>query len=103
MKNKYKAGADFERRVAKWYEEQGAEAIRSAGSHGICDVIALFPTHIVLNTLRISGYWSPIEKEIFDWAVTRLRLNGLPYVGRYVWRGNRAEKYKIYFKEVKIE
>jgi len=96
--SRYSSGARFENRCKDWYEEQGAEVIRSAGSHGICDVIALFPTHIVLNTLRVSGHWSPIEKEIFDWAVTRLRLNGLPYVGRYVWRD---DKNKIQFKEVK--
>ena len=100
MKNKYQAGANFERRVARWYEEQGADAIRSAGSHGDFDIIALFPTHIVVNTLRINNYWSPIERETFEWAVARLQIGRLPCVGRYVWRGDRHEKYEIHFKEV---
>jgi len=96
----YSRGANFERRVVAWYEEQGAEVIRSAGSHGLCDVIALFPTHIILNTLRISNYWSPIEKEVFEMMLSILRANGLPYVGRYVWRGDKSENYKIHYKNV---
>ena len=100
MKNRYRAGADFERRVCEWYEEQGAEPIRSAGSHGVFDVVALFPTHITVNTLRVNAKWSPIEKEVFEWAVKRLQLRKLPYVGRYVWRGGKHDNFKIHFTEI---
>lgn len=96
----YSRGANFERRICRWYEEQGAETIRSAGSHGLCDAVAFFPTHIVLNTLRIDGYWQPIERELFNGMLRLLRLRGLPYVGRYVWRGDKKDGYKIHFKDV---
>jgi hypothetical protein len=100
MKNKYQAGANFERRVAKWYEGQGAMVIRSAGSHGVCDVIALFPTVIILNTLRINSKWSPIEREQFLIALRNLRSDGLSYRGRYVWRGDKSGNYKIHYTEI---
>lgn len=91
----YSRGANFERRVADWYEEQGFEVIRSAGSHGACDVVALMPSLVIFNSLRITPYWSPVERETFEWIVKRLGIRG-----RYVWRGDKHDGYKIYFKEV---
>ena len=40
-KTNYQKGADFERKVVKYFEELGYLAIRSAGSHGPFDVIAI--------------------------------------------------------------
>ena len=96
MKNRYKAGADFERRVCDWYEEQGSDTIRSAGSHGVVDVLAVLHGLWIANTLRITPYWSPVEKEQFEMWCKRNKC-----VGRYVWRGDKHDNFKIHFAEVK--
>ncbi len=94
MTNKnYVAGANFERRVVKWYEAQGFDpVIRSAGSHGVSDVTAFCHSTVIFNSLRLSNYWSPAEREVFEAVVKK---NGA--LGRYVWRD---DKHRIQFKEV---
>ncbi len=102
MKNRYKSGADFERRIERWYQEQGFETIRSAGSHGVTDVTAIglgacngvHPV-VIFNSIRTNGKWTEIEKEVFETAVKMLWVNG-----RYVWRGDKKSGYKILFKDV---
>lgn len=39
--SRYKRGAAFERRIQHWLEGKGYLVIRSAGSHGIFDLIAI--------------------------------------------------------------
>lgn len=39
--SRYKKGVAFERRIKYWLEEKGYYVIRSAGSHGIFDLIAI--------------------------------------------------------------
>jgi len=92
MTTNYQKGANFERRVVKWYEEQGYDAIRSAGSHGLSDVTAFFFGLVIFNTLRLDNYWSPVEREEFEALCKRHDA-----VGRYVWRD---DKRRIIFKEV---
>lgn len=88
----YQRGANFERRVCKWYEAQGFDTIRSAGSHGTVDVMATFARLWIANTLRLSNYWSPVEREEFEAWCRRNYCEG-----RYVWRD---KSNKIQFKEV---
>ncbi len=90
----YKRGADFERRVAKWYESQGMDAVRSAGSHGLSDVTAFLDGKIIFNSLRLTNYWLPVEREQFEALVKRHSGS----IGRYVWREKGTNK--IQFKEV---
>lgn len=90
----YSRGANFERRVAKWYIEQGMDVTRAAGSHGPSDVTAFFLGKIIFNSLRLTNYWSPIEREEFKDLVKRQAGS----VGRYVWREKGTNK--IQFKEV---
>ena len=92
----YSRGSNFERRVCQWYEEQGYDAIRSAGSHGTVDVYATLGSLHIYNTLRLNNYWSPVEREQFE-AYTKRHQ---PCIGRYVWRGDKHDNYKIVFKEV---
>ena len=88
----YSRGSNFERRVAAWYESNGFDTIRSAGSHGTVDVLAVLGGMWVANTLRLNNYWSPVEREEFeDWCKRNKCL------GRYVWRDGK----KIAFREVK--
>jgi len=92
LSSNYKRGARFEVRVKTWYEDAGYDAIRSAGSHGTVDVLAVLNGLWIANTLRLSNYWSPVEREEFeDWCKRN------KCIGRFVWRdkGN-----KIQFKEV---
>lgn len=88
----YSRGANFERRVVKWYEDMGFDAHRSAGSHGLCDVIAVLNGQWIVNTLRLNNYWSPVEREEFEAYCRRNRCEG-----RYVWRGKGN---KIQFRRV---
>jgi len=39
----YRKGADFERRVRKIIESEGGFVVRSAGSKGVFDLIAIYP------------------------------------------------------------
>jgi Holliday junction resolvase len=41
--NRYAAGYTFEREVMKYLSERGWECVRSAGSHGVTDIIASKP------------------------------------------------------------
>ena len=92
MKNKYKAGANFERRVCRHYEALGFDTIRSAGSRGTVDVLAVLNGEWIPNTLRLSNYWSPVEREEFEALCKRHKCRG-----RYVWREKGTNK--IQFKE----
>jgi len=54
MPNKnYVKGANFERQVKKQYEEIGYLVVRTAGSHGVADLVAFPP-------LRNVKEWNPI-------------------------------------------
>ncbi len=93
MLTNYRRGADFERRVVKWYESQGMDAVRSAGSHGLSDVTAFLGGKIIFNSLRLKSYWSLVEREKFEALVKRHPGS----IGRYVWRDKGK---RIQFKEV---
>ena len=43
----YRKGANFERRVRKKLERMGAFVVRSAGSKGVFDLIAIFPNGVI--------------------------------------------------------
>ena len=94
MTNKnYVAGANFERRVVKWYEDMGFDpVIRSAGSHGLSDVTAFWFGFPFFNSLRLSNVWSPVEREQFEAMVKKNNAKG-----RYIWRD---DKHRIQFKEI---
>ena len=70
----YSRGADFERRVVKELTATGYYAMRSAGSHGIVDVVALCTTdmwgrgdvHDMLIQCKLKGVLSGRESnELF--------------------------------------
>ena len=91
--SQYKRGADFERRVALYYESLAFDVIRSAGSHGPSDVTAFLHGIIVFNSLRLNNYWSPAEREAFEALVKRHPTA----IGKYVWREKGTNK--ILFKD----
>lgn len=54
-------GTAFERRVMSFLTEWGYWCVRSAGSHGEVDIVALKPDEVVLVQCKISGRCDPIE------------------------------------------
>jgi len=68
MNKNYKNGAARERRIMKKLEKEGWFCIRSAGSHGPIDIIAMRQNHL-LGVLEIrfiqskkTGYLDPQER-----------------------------------------
>lgn len=84
MKNKYQAGANFERRVVKELEAQGWDCFRSAGSHGYADVIALKAGEIRLIQCQLDNYFPPAKREVL---IDGARRNGVQ--GFLAWREGR--------------
>jgi Holliday junction resolvase len=58
LMNNYRRGADFERRVCKYFEKTGHFVIRSAGSHGIIDLVAIKGGEVSLVQCKINGVLS---------------------------------------------
>ena len=61
----YQRGANFEREVKKYLEEMGYYVMRSAGSKGLADLIALKKGKTLLIQCKISGDISPKEFNAF--------------------------------------
>ena len=59
----YQRGYAFERRVRKWYAEQGWFAVRQPRS-AFPDIIALKDGQIHLTEARVDGYLSPDERRL---------------------------------------
>lgn len=58
----YRRGANFERRVKKYFEDLGYYVIRSAGSHGVFDLIAIKRGIVLGIQCKIDGKLTPKEK-----------------------------------------
>ena len=54
MATNYQAGASIERRVKEKLEAKGYYVIRSAGSHGVADLVVITPTLVEL--IQIKAY-----------------------------------------------
>ena len=61
--NNYRRGADFERRVCKYFEKQGYFTIRSSGSHGLIDLVAIKAGEVKLIQCKLDGKLSLAELE----------------------------------------
>ena len=59
----YSRGADFERRVQKYFEKQGYFVIRSAGSHSLIDLVALKGGEVQLIQCKTDGVLSVAERQ----------------------------------------
>jgi len=56
-------GIEFERRVLKTLREQGYYAVRSAGSFGTFDIIAVKQSEVLGVQCKMDGYLPPEERE----------------------------------------
>lgn len=61
--NKYRRGRALEYRVKKWLEERGFHVIRSAGSHGRYDLVAISDREIVFIQCKLNQPSKLIELE----------------------------------------
>lgn len=64
-RNNYRRGANFERAVKAHLEERGCPyVIRSAGSHGVADLVAAYPRdRWVLIQCKLDGKLPPAEAD----------------------------------------
>lgn len=58
----YSRGASFERMVKADLERHGYFAMRSAGSHGIVDIVAIRHLEPWFVQVKLDGYMSPEER-----------------------------------------
>jgi len=86
MKNRYTAGANFERRVIKHLEAKGWDCARTAGSHGFADIWAIRDGELNFIQCQTDKYFAPAKREaIIDAA----RRNGC--IALLCWRGDKKE------------
>lgn len=74
-------GIYLERRVAEILGQRGYFTIRAAGSHGIADVVAIRPGHVVFVQCKTNGIVSGTEWNRL-WEVT-LALGAVPVIGQW--------------------
>ena len=93
--SKYSHGAAFERRVKLWYQLRGWYVMRSAGSKGLCDLIAFKGGEVHLLQLKVSGKMTPLAiGQLYELA----REN--EFQAFLVTRGNRKDSYKLLFEAI---
>ena len=59
----YSRGANFERRVKRYYEDKGFLVLRSAGSHSPVDLVALRAGEVILIQVKLDGRLSMLGHE----------------------------------------
>ena len=98
MASRYLQGSNFERRVIKSLRKQGMRAHRTAGSHTPIDIMAGSDGRSWGIQSQLDKYFPPLKVEAL---VDECKAYGA--VAMLCWRGDRHDKYKIHFKEVKDE
>lgn len=90
----YERGANFERRVKRWLEGQGYFVIRSAGSKGPVDLVAVSAYETVLVQCKRGGRISQPEvdalaslKRRLNVKVAVVSLDGRKIKAEYLWGG----------------
>lgn len=82
--SRYQVGGKFERRVRTYYERKGFFVVRSAGSHGPVDLVALKKGEVLLVQCKVNGQLSRADRgELVELAG---RLGGRAVL---VWRGEK--------------
>ena len=61
-KSTYRKGANFERRVKKFFEKLGYYVVRSAGSHGLFDLVAVKKKVVLGVQCKVDGRLSKEEE-----------------------------------------
>lgn len=93
MVSQYNRGRSFEYRVKQLYEKHGWFVIRSAGSKGIADLVAIAPDGMEIHFIQCkkNGTISKQEKEIL--TATAYKYNALPILAS---RGKNGRGIALY-------
>ena len=95
--SKYSRGAAFERRVKLSYQLRGWYVMRSAGSKGLCDLIAFKGGEVHLLQLKVSGKMTPLERcQLYELA----RENKFQAI--LVTRDNKKNLYRLLFEAIDV-
>ena len=84
MTTPYQKGYRFELEVRKYLREKGHDVFRSAGSHGVADLIGLYSGEITAYQLQTDAYFPPGKREALREFAHRHDIQG-----RLVWRENK--------------
>jgi Holliday junction resolvase len=97
MPSGYRNGADLERAVKHHLEDDGYQlVIKSGGSKGKVDVIALKPGQVLLIQCKRSGTMSPADRIAL--RSLACNLGAVPLLARWIKDGNAART--IHFAEL---
>ena len=75
MNKNYINGARRERRIMKKLEQEGWFCVRSAGSHGLIDIIAIKSGQFRFIQSKKSGYLTPQERREKEELEQKLGIN----------------------------
>ena len=84
----YRRGADLERAAKHYLEDNGYYVIKSAGSKGVADLVAIKPGETLYVQCKLDGYLTPAERVSFRQAA--LASGAVPVVARWVKEGRAA-------------
>jgi Holliday junction resolvase len=86
----YRRGADLERAAKHYLEDNGYYVIKSAGSKGVADLVAIKPGETLYVQCKLDGYLLPDERVRFRQAA--LKSGAVPVVARWVKEGRAARQ-----------
>ena len=94
MPNKnYNNGVALERRVIKGLKDKGLAALRTAGSHGVADIVAFHPKSLSDGLVDILTPIEMVNTVLEGWQ----RLHGDKVLGDFLYAGLQvapSEKYE---------
>lgn len=97
----YKRGYYYEDKIRKEFEKQGYYTIRSAGSKGLWDIVAMSSNFIVLIQSKKTGLPTPKERKLmaeFKCPATTIkqiwRFHGTGKKTIWTWAGGEWTKEK---------
>ena len=86
----YRRGSAFERKVKEMLELDGYYVVRSAGSHGVADLVAVKPGEVLFVQCKTTGI-SAAECNVL--VETSAQYGAVPVVA--VKRGRKTEIYRL--------
>ena len=86
----YRRGADLERAAKHYLEDNGYYVIKSAGSKGVADLVAIKPGETLYVQCKLDGYLTPAERVKF--RKTALHFGAVPLVAWWRKEGREARK-----------
>ena len=73
--NRYNIGRRFEYRIKKWFEDRGFFVVRSAGSRGLADLVAIKGKEVILVQCKA---YKPSQMEVLEYKRQKIEM-GISY------------------------